>query len=49
MANITLPSDPMPYPDLVNVANQDPTLSWPEQLWWAHYAFWNNDVLATGK
>ncbi|BCS21446.1 sterol desaturase family protein [Aspergillus puulaauensis] len=48
MANITLPSDSMSYPDLVHVAKQDPSLSWPEQLWWAHYAFWNNDVFATG-
>ncbi|KAL4923064.1 sterol desaturase family protein [Aspergillus undulatus] len=49
MANITLPSSgSMSYPELVNVAKQDSSLSWPEQLWWAHYTFWNNDVLATG-
>ncbi|KAL4943988.1 hypothetical protein BDV06DRAFT_188576 [Aspergillus oleicola] len=48
MANITLPSGSLSYPELVHVAKQDPSLSWPEQLWWAHYTFWNNDVLATG-
>ncbi|CEL11046.1 Putative C-4 methylsterol oxidase [Aspergillus calidoustus] len=48
MANVTLPSHPMTYPELFDVAKQDPSLSWPEQLWWAHYAFWDNDILATG-
>ncbi|KAL4915469.1 fatty acid hydroxylase superfamily-domain-containing protein [Aspergillus aurantiobrunneus] len=48
MANITLPSDAMSYPELVHVAKQDPSLAWSEQLWWAHYTFWNNDILATG-
>ncbi|KAL4772568.1 fatty acid hydroxylase superfamily-domain-containing protein [Aspergillus nidulans var. acristatus] len=48
MANVTVPSGSMSYPELVQVAKQDSSLSWPEQLWWAHYTFWNNDVLATG-
>ncbi|KKK12816.1 hypothetical protein ARAM_001176 [Aspergillus rambellii] len=47
-ANLTIPSQPMSYTELVHVAQQDLSLSLPEQLWWAHYAFWNNDILATG-
>ncbi|KAL2869443.1 sterol desaturase family protein [Aspergillus lucknowensis] len=48
MVNLASPSHQMPYLEFVRVAKQNTSLTWPEQLWWAHYTVWDNDILATG-
>lgn len=36
------------YPELFALAGQNPNLSWLEKAWWTHYAYWDNDIIATG-
>ncbi|GIC92529.1 sterol desaturase family protein [Aspergillus udagawae] len=47
--NSTYPQPAMAtYSDLLDLAaQQQPQLSSLERLWWAHYAFWDNNILAT--
>jgi methylsterol monooxygenase len=49
--NSTYPQPAMAtYSDLLDLAaHQQPQLSGLERLWWAHYAYWDNNILATGK
>ncbi|XRM47158.1 C-4 sterol methyl oxidase [Aspergillus tubingensis] len=36
------------YPELYALASQNPKLSFLEKAWWTHYAYWDNDIIATG-
>ena len=37
------------YSELIALAAQQfPELSFPEQIWWAHYAYWQSGIIATG-
>ncbi|RAH68381.1 sterol desaturase family protein [Aspergillus aculeatinus CBS 121060] len=36
------------YHELYEIASLNPKLSFLEKLWWTHYAYWDNDIIATG-
>jgi hypothetical protein len=37
------------YSELIALAAQQfPELSLPEQIWWAHYVYWQSGIIATG-